>query len=197
MKNSLTSKVQQGFKAKRLSFSASDPNNIAVVKVGKNVWLEIKKQKRPRQKPRETTKQVQTRSGGLPTMSPTWKILNDALSSYAVFCCSTATARLASAISHGSASLACRWSKYMIVLCANGLKTSGICGCRPYRRRNGEIPVDEWTAVWYTYRARGRWHSQSFCFFTYTLRSCKNVRLNRSTIPSPWGGMPWYATWWH
>ena len=37
MKNSPTSKVQQGFKAKELSFSTSDPNNIAVVKVGKNV----------------------------------------------------------------------------------------------------------------------------------------------------------------
>ena len=53
MKNSPTSKVQQRFKAKRLSFSASDPNNITVVKVGKSVWLEIKKQKRPRQKPRD------------------------------------------------------------------------------------------------------------------------------------------------
>ena len=37
MKNSPTSKVQQGFKAKGLSFSTSDPNNFTVVKVGKNV----------------------------------------------------------------------------------------------------------------------------------------------------------------
>ena len=37
MKNSPTSKVQQGFKVKRLGFSASDPNNITVVKVRKNV----------------------------------------------------------------------------------------------------------------------------------------------------------------
>ena len=37
MKNSPTSKVWQGFKAKGLSFGTSDPNNITVVKVGKNV----------------------------------------------------------------------------------------------------------------------------------------------------------------
>ena len=123
------------------------------------------------------------------TVCPTWKIL-DALSSYAVFCCSAATARLASTISRSSASLACRWSKYVVVSYANGLKTSGICGCRPYRRRNNEIPVDKWTAVGYPYRAKGRWHSQAFCFSTYTLRSCKSVWLKRSTIPSPWG---WYA----
>lgn len=59
-KNSATSKVQQGFKAKGLKFSTPEPNNIAVVKVGKNVRLEEKKQKGPRKKPRETTKQVQT-----------------------------------------------------------------------------------------------------------------------------------------
>ena len=41
MKNSPTSKVQQGFKAKGLSFSTSDPNNIAVVKVGKNVLSSV------------------------------------------------------------------------------------------------------------------------------------------------------------
>ena len=43
-------------------FGAPKSNNITVVKVRKNVGLEEKKQKGSRQKPREATKEVQSRS---------------------------------------------------------------------------------------------------------------------------------------
>ena len=69
----------------------------------------------------------------------TWKVLDDALSSYAAFCCSTATAILASTILHSSACLACRCSKYVVVSYTNSLETSGTCGCPPYRKRNSKI----------------------------------------------------------
>ena len=53
--NSTASKVQQGFQAKSFIPSASRPNNITVVKSGKNVGLEVEKKERLREKPRKLT----------------------------------------------------------------------------------------------------------------------------------------------
>ena len=59
MTDSTASKVQQNFQTKCFTLSASRPDNIAVVKKGKNVRLEVEKKERLREKPRKATKEIE------------------------------------------------------------------------------------------------------------------------------------------
>ena len=58
-KDSMASKVKQSFQAKSFILNASRPDNIAVVKRGKNVRLEIEKKERPKKKPRKTKTEIE------------------------------------------------------------------------------------------------------------------------------------------
>ena len=60
MKHNLATKVQQRFQAARFILSTARPDDITIVKVGKDVRFKISEEERARKKPREPTKKVET-----------------------------------------------------------------------------------------------------------------------------------------
>ena len=59
MKHNLATKVQQRFQAARFILSTARPDDITIVKVGKDVRFKISEEERAREKPRESTKKVE------------------------------------------------------------------------------------------------------------------------------------------
>ena len=60
MKHNLATEVQQRFQAARFILSTARPDDITIVKVGKDVRFKISEEERARKKPREPTKKVET-----------------------------------------------------------------------------------------------------------------------------------------